>query len=107
MSERIPPLKGEKREIYNDYMKATEYVKVYVDVIVMMRADASIIPMAIVWEGKRYHIDKLDGPYFERPDHVGCNPCVKFNCYINGQKKELFSERGPQRWFIEKLQMRY
>lgn len=91
----------------SEKMTNMHYVKVYVDVMVVMKSDSSLKPVKLIWEGKAYEIDRYEGPFHRPPTFVGYSPCVRFNFFIKGLKKEVFLESEPRRWFVEMKKSRY
>ncbi|MGI6137150.1 MAG: hypothetical protein GX959_02055 [Clostridiales bacterium] len=79
------------------------FVKTYVDVIVRMRTDGTLIPISVIWEGQTYDVDGvlqiIEARSQKVPSTVGT---IKYVCRIQGQDKEMFLEDYPRRWFVEK-----
>lgn len=80
-----------------------KFVKTYVDVIVRMRVDGTLIPMTLMWDGQAFEIDRVL-QIIETPSRKVASTCgtIKYLCSIQGEKKEIFLEDYPRRWFVEK-----
>lgn len=78
-----------------------KYVKTYIDVIVKMRTDGSMLPLCLIWDGREYGIDKVKDIRIATADHVG-GLAMRYVCLVEGREKLLFLEEKPLRWFVEK-----
>ena len=79
------------------------YTKVYIDVIVLVRANGKIRPLALIWDDAKYNIDKFEGPFQRPPQYVWVTgPTLRFGFYINGKKSTVYYEENTGRWFVEK-----
>jgi len=74
------------------------YRKVYISVAVQFNADGTIIPVSIVWDDKKYEIDRVLGMRNAASLKVG-GVGIRFTCRILGKEKYLWLEEN--RWFVE------
>ncbi len=79
----------------------TQFVKVYIAVILRVDEDGRMAPLAIDWEdGRRFDITRVIDVRQAPPRHVGSGPTVRYVVDIAGQRRELYHEGA--RWFVEK-----
>ena len=79
----------------------TQFIKVYVAVILRVDEDGRMKPLAIEWEdGRRFDITKVADVRQAPPRHIGSSPTVRYVVDIAGQRRELYHEGA--RWFVEK-----
>lgn len=80
-----------------------KFVKTYIDVIVKMRSDGTMIPLTIMWDKIKYDIDNIIKIIPEKPKRVKqTSDAIKYICQIGDNTRDLFLEDNPRRWFIEK-----
>lgn len=80
----------------------TQFIKVYVAVILRVDEDGRMAPLAIEWEdGRRFDITKVADVRQAPPRHIGSSPTVRYVVDIAGNRRELYHEGA--RWFVEKL----
>ena len=80
----------------------TQFIKVYVAVILRVDEDGRMKPLAIEWEdGRRFDITKVADVRQAPPRHVGSSPTVRYTVDIAGSRRKLYHEGA--RWFVEKL----
>ncbi len=78
-------------------------VKTYVDVLVKMRRDGTILPQKVYWEEKSFDVDCIL-KITPLPNYTNTpgSDTLKYICEIKGKRKELFLEGKPIRWYVEK-----
>jgi hypothetical protein len=89
-------------------MKQVNEYKVYVPVEVRFNEEGQMLPHIIVWEGKKYKVDKVTDI---RPAHAmkAGGMGDRYTIWIGGQQSYIFFERLSNvtgcslgRWFVEK-----
>ena len=79
--------------------KNRQYQRVYVDVILMNKADGSKRPMYVIWEdGKKYEIDRVKQICRAASTKVG-GTGLRYTIVVNGQETYIFED--DNRWFVE------
>lgn len=79
---------------YNMFM-----VRVPLKVIELCDEDGKITPLAVVYDGREYRVQKVLCAVRHAPQ-VECLAPTRFDCIINGVKKSLFRDAHPSsRWF--------
>ena len=74
-----------------------EYIK-YLDIIELLRADGSRKPIAVLYDGEKYEIDKIASVRREASLYGGgYGTC--YECIICGVRRKLYF--NGDRWFIE------
>lgn len=77
-----------------------KYIKVYVAVTVLIDESGFIRPLSVVYEGKRYEVDKIVDVRTTPPEHVGGLITRRYDCKILGKVRSLYVEKTG-RWFVE------
>ncbi len=75
------------------------YYKRYVDVVVLVDKHAEMTPLFLVFDNKKYAIDRV--LKIKKASSVVGGSGVLYRCRIRNQERNLFLERN--RWFIESL----
>ena len=76
-----------------------EYERVYVDVVVLNKADGSKRPLSIIWEdGKSYEVDRLKQVCRAASTKVG-GTGLRYTIVVNGHETFIFED--DNRWFVE------
>lgn len=71
--------------------------KYYVDVVTMIFKDGMLQPLWIVWNDRRYRVDKVVSVRETYSKAGGCGIC--YQCRFGQMERNLFWERN--RWFLE------
>lgn len=71
--------------------------KRYIDVVVLCDKLANLTPLFIIWDDKKYSIDKI--LQVKNAHSVVGGGGVMYECLILNQRRKLFYEEN--RWFIE------
>lgn len=74
------------------------YKKVYIDVNLHVGSDGSVRPTSIVWDDKRYKIDRIKYITPRASLKVGGRGLM-YTVIIEGKERYLYDEEG--RWFVE------
>jgi len=79
------------------------YEKIYVSMVLHVDADGKMKPVEIEWiNGTRYPITKILDQRNAPPKHVGSGLTVRYKILVQGRERELYYEKYPNRWFLEK-----
>ncbi|MDE7082580.1 MAG: hypothetical protein K2O89_02595 [Clostridia bacterium] len=79
------------------------YEKIYVSMLLRVDADGKTEPVEIEWiNGNRYPITKVLESCNAPPRHVGSGMTVRYKILVQGRERELYYEKFPNRWFLEK-----
>lgn len=79
------------------------YEKVYVSLVLRVGTDGSMYPIELLWEDSaRYAVDKVMHVFPSPPQHVGGAGTQKYECLIEGNRRDLYYEKDANRWFVEK-----
>lgn len=79
-------------------VKKQPLYKRYVSVITRIERDGAMVPLTILWENDlAFPIDKIRKISQKASVVGGCGVC--YECDIQGQRRNLYLERG--RWFLE------
>ncbi|MBE5730471.1 MAG: hypothetical protein E7350_00790 [Clostridiales bacterium] len=76
------------------------YDKVYVAVVMMVDEDGREIPLFVIYEDRRYDIDKVLAITKAPPKHVAGLVTTRYDCKIAGKAATVYREDGG-RWFVE------
>lgn len=75
-----------------------EYIK-YLDIIELLSADGSRKPMAIIYDGEKYDVDRILTIRREASLYGGgYGTC--YDCMISGARRKLYF--NGERWFVER-----
>ena len=79
------------------------YEKVYVSLMLKIGTDGTMHPLELLWEDSaRYNVDRVLRIFPAPPPHVGGACTQKYECLIEGNKRDLYYEKDANRWFVEK-----
>lgn len=83
-------------------MNSREAVRVPLGVEAFFSPEGNLRPLAIVFSGERYQIDKIIGIRSRCPRSVGCVAPVEYTVLIGNNIKQVYYEYDSNSWFSVK-----
>jgi len=74
--------------------------KICIEVGVRFRKDGGMIPVFLIWAGKRIAIDRVCDVRRSFADVPNVLP-IRYRCTIMGKERNIFYEPSFERWFVE------
>lgn len=81
-------------------MTRRRFRKTIIEVEVIQNTLGRITPVAIVWAGRRYEVERVIEKVRSPAYKVGDSMYTRYTCIINHRPKQLFLEDGGT-WFVE------
>ncbi len=76
-----------------------ENSRVPLEVLAFIKKDGSVIPRALLHDGKRFEITKIKSITSMHPAGVPSVAPIKYTVLIEGASKEIYYERCSGKWF--------
>ena len=79
-----------------------QYRKEYVEVFVRVDVEGQLFPVAFMWDGRRFTVEKTLDRRLSPPQHVGGALTELFVCRVDGREHAFYRETQSGRWFVER-----
>lgn len=79
-----------------------KFTRTPLSVGVVYRADGKILPVVIIYDDKKFQIDKIIDSKKRAPKAVGSISPIEFTVLVAGETKKIYFEEDTGKWFSVK-----
>ncbi len=77
--------------------------RIDLSVIELCDENGEVTPLAVVFDGKEYGIDKVLSVTRHAPNEVACVSPMRYDCIVRGVKRTIYKDAHPSnKWFSVK-----